>query len=334
MIVVLVSDMNRWPMTRLLRTARGRLPPISLVDYQTAFRRLSVPAGSLVFTDFDLLSSFEMDAAGRLATAAARQGLRVLNHPVRVMERHELLASLHAQGLNPVQVTRLEAGGRPTRFPLFIRQEDGCLRPDTGLIENDVALDAALAGLRRAGKTMKRRIAVSFENLRDEEGFFRKYGAFCIGGRIVPQHILRDRDWIVKSHRAPDSARFAEEELDWVRSNPHAAELARIFAHAGIDFGRIDYAVVEGRIVTFEINVNPTFPRFRGGNPAREARRGPILAALAEAFAEVDTADARGRLRFQPDPDGARYIKRKRWNRIERQMWKLRMALRDRRGDE
>lgn len=325
--------MNQWPITRLIRTARGHLPPISVVSYASAFRRLSVPAGSLVFTDFDLLSSFEMDAAGALAVAAEAQGLPVLNHPARVMERHDLLASLHDAGRNPVEVTRLDTGARPSRYPLFIRQEDGCLRPDTGLLHDEAALDAALAALRAAGKTLKRRIAVSFENRPDGEGYYRKYGAFCIGGRIVPQHILRGPEWIVKSNRANASEAFAAEELAWVQDNPHAPELAGIFAHAGIDFGRIDYAMVEGRLVTYEINVNPTFPRFRGGNPARESRRKPILDALAEAFAAIDTPGARGRLTFRPDPGGARYIKRKRWNRLERQIWKIRMALRNRRED-
>ncbi len=318
--------MNRWPVTRLIRTARGHLPHIRLVSYTSAFRRLSVPAGTLVFTDFDLLSAFERDAAGALSVAAERRGFRVLNTPARVMERFALLSNLHRAGKSPIEVTRLEAGDRPSRFPLFLRLEDGCLRPDTGLISDQAGLEAALSDLAAAGKSLKGRIAVSFENRRDADGQFRKYGAFCIGGQVVPQHVLRGPDWIVKSNRAAASASFAAEELAWVRDNPHADRIREIFEFAGIDFGRLDYTVIDGRVVPYEINTNPTFPRFRGGDATREERRAPILNGLAAAFAAIDTPGASGRITFRPDPAGARYIKRRRWGWATRQLWKLRMA--------
>lgn len=295
------------------------------MTYAQAFRRLSVPAGTLIFTDFDLLSSFEMDIAGTIAVAAEGHDppLRILNHPLRAKERFALLSSLRAAGLNDVEVMRLELGGRPDRYPVFIRLEDGCLRPDTGLLQDATEFDSALAMLRTHGKTLKRRIAVSFENGTDPDGYFRKYGAFCIGGRIVPQHILRDADWIVKSNQVDVDEAFAAEEFSYVQNNPHEQELARVFRHAGIDFGRVDYTVREGRIVIFEINVNPTFPRFIGGTPTRERRRSIILQGLAEAFAAIDSDAVHGRLTFFPRPETMRYAKRRGWNWMERKLWKL-----------
>jgi hypothetical protein len=54
---------------------------------------------------------------------------------------------------------------------------------------------------------------------------------------------------------------MAREELDYVRDNPHEAELREIFRIANIDYGRIDYALLDGRVQTWEINNNPTIGR-------------------------------------------------------------------------
>src|SRR5436853_745492 len=51
------------------------------------------------------------------------------------------------------------------------------------------------------------------------------------------------------------------EEQDYVLSNPHEARLAEIFQAGRIDYGRIDYSLKDGRIQTWEINLNPTIGR-------------------------------------------------------------------------
>lgn len=330
LITVLVSDINQSPVSRLVRTSKGKLPRIHLMSYTKAFRDLWVPATSLIFTDFDLLSSFEMDVAGCIAATARMQSpqLRVLNDPVQVKERFALLHALNRQGISPVRVTRLETGDMPEKFPVFIRLEDGSLHPDTGLLKNKDTFSSGLSELKGRGKTLKRRIAVSFENQADSDGFFRKYGAFRIGNHIVPQHILRSKDWMVKSNRAPVSKAFVEEELAFVQNNPFHDELMKIFEIANIQFGRVDFTITDGRIAVFEINTNPHFPRFTGGNPAREARRQGILEKLAQAFEEIDAGPPQGRLEFCPDAPTVRYTKKKRWNWAERQAWKLRLRRR------
>jgi len=48
-----------------------------------------------------------------------------------------------------------------------------------------------------------------------------------------------------------------EEELEYVRTNPHAAMLEEIFDLAGIEYGRVDYGLRDGRPQVWEINTNP-----------------------------------------------------------------------------
>ncbi len=317
MIHVYVSRRNRFPIRRLERAQRALGCELRIETYQDIFGRRALPRGPAIFTDFDLLHSFETDAAGAAAAALAARapGVAVLNRPAEVLQRVALLHRLHAEGLNPVEVTRLDTGGRPRRYPVFLRAEGGCAGPETGLIEDAAGFEAACAGLKAAGRSLTGRIAVSYHAERDAGGYFRKYGAFVIGDRIIPQHILRGTGWTVKSGVSARDAAFAEEERAFVEDNPHDAALRRIAAVAGTGFGRIDYTLIDGQIVVYEINTNPTFPRFVGGDPAREARRRVILQRLGEALGRID-GPSRGWVPFElPSAANSSFIERDRWYR-------------------
>ncbi|WP_165615037.1 hypothetical protein [Yoonia tamlensis] len=310
MITVLVSEINRSPMRRLLKTAGHALPKIRVLTYTQVFRRFFVPAGCVIFTDFDLLSDFELDAACAIAASVENRGApsRVLNDPRKAKERFALLSHLFETGQNTVEVTRLQSDQRPTRYPLFIRFENGCLRPDFEMISSASELDAAIIDLTNSGRTLRGRMTASFETATDADGLYRKYGAFRIGDYIVPQHILRSDKWIVKSRISSADDAFVAEELAFVRDNPHRAALMKIFKAANIEFGRIDYTVRDGEIVVFEINMNPTFPRFRGGKSNRAERRKYILEGLVAGFESLDVRTDKEPIHFTPINYAERYL--------------------------
>jgi hypothetical protein len=54
---------------------------------------------------------------------------------------------------------------------------------------------------------------------------------------------------------------MVQEELEFVSQNPHHEQLLKIFELAGVEYGRIDYAIKDGRVQTWEINLNPTIGR-------------------------------------------------------------------------
>jgi hypothetical protein len=66
---------------------------------------------------------------------------------------------------------------------------------------------------------------------------------------------------MLKHHGTEYSRGMVEEEREYVIGNPHEQELAEIFALARVEYGRIDYALKEGAIRTWEINLNPTIGR-------------------------------------------------------------------------
>ena len=91
------------------------------------------------------------------------------------------------------------------------------------------------------------------------------------------------------------------EDQRYVMENPHLEQLAELFAFANIDFGQIDYAVKDGRIQTWEINVNPTIGRGvkPGGEmgppelaPIRSETREFFFDRFREAWVDLDSAPA------------------------------------------
>lgn len=300
MITFLTYDTNAGPLINLVRRTKKFLPHLRLRHrtYQKCFRNLSVPSGVLIFTDFDLLSDFEMEAAGSMAHAAEQSGKAVvLNHPAKIRERSSLLRHLHQTGLNSVEVSRLDSE-IPTKFPVFIRLECGCEKPDTQLLNSLEEFNQAKSNLIDTGKPLAGRIALSYEAAPDEQGFFRKYGAFRIGDHIVPQHLMLSKDWYVKGATVELNETQKRETLNYVRDNPHRDRLMRYFDEAGHEFGRVDYTTRGNEIVLFEINSNPTFPNFTKWLRNGSERHKIMLDLLVKAFNGLPRLDGAGEIPF------------------------------------
>ena len=110
---------------------------------------------------------------------------------------------------------------------------------------------------------MRELLVVEFCDPADAPGAYRKYSATCVQGRVAAQYVAVNRHWMVKFHGGKFREEWAHEERDYIRRNPHAAEINHIFSLAGIDYGRIDYGMLDGRIQVWEINTNPS----NGGPP-------------------------------------------------------------------
>lgn len=291
MIYWLTKEDFDHPPLKLINGLSDFFIELQAISYESIFFEKRIPFGHYIFSDFDRMSSYEMECAISL-TDAIRQhspSSMILNDPRRVLERVPLLEKLYRVKLNQFSVTRIDTSERPTHYPIFIRSEDECRGPDTGLLYSLTEVEGAIKKLQQQGHTLKRRIAVEFCAEKDKDGWYRKYGVFKIGDSIIPQHILRDKDWNVKSNKAAEfDDTFVEEELKFVLKNPHQEQLRQIFKLAKVDFGRIDYTLVNGKIQTFEINTNPTFPQLRGRDDARSERRSHIRVKVVEALVRIN----------------------------------------------
>jgi hypothetical protein len=275
------------------------------ITYETLFANKRAPIGNYVFTDLDRLTGYEIDAAAEIARAlSAVSDAAVINWPNRVLGRYALLRRLREAGLNSFDVWRLDEHRTPTHFPVFIRREQDALGPESRLLHDEAEYRAAIEALQESGKGLGGRIAVQFCQQPDAGGLYRKHGAFCFRGQVVPQHLFLSTDWNVKRSSIQLSPAMIEEEERYVFGNPHAEQLRAIFALAQIDFGRVDYAIVDHRIEVFEINTNPTFPRMRLDRRERARRRHHAVEGVVAGFRSFDQPIAAGGLvRFRmPKP--------------------------------
>ncbi|MCH7914696.1 MAG: hypothetical protein IH856_16965 [Deltaproteobacteria bacterium] len=79
-----------------------------------------------------------------------------------------------------------------------------------------------------------------------------------------------------------------DEELSFIRENPHRERVAQCFSLAHIDFGRADYGFVDGEMQMYEINTNPNLPGLKERPDGRNERRRIIRQQIVDAFRTID----------------------------------------------
>jgi hypothetical protein len=285
MIYFVVRDVvGRYPITMFLAGWGKRLARhMRVLDYDSLFRERRLRAGTYIFSDLDYLDTKAIESATACWEAIRESGVdgRLMNHPAHVLRRYDLLRRLYERGVNDYNVHRLGEDRARLHFPVFLRVASDHEGPRSGLIPTREALEVAIAEAETSGEDVRDWIVTGFGEYRGEDGLYRKYGAFNVGGRIVPRHMIFGHDWMVKRTSRAVAGATLEEEREYIDTNPHEAELREIFATAQIDYGRIDYTVHDGHIRVFEINTNP---QTLTPGPSRDVSRRAVKARFAERF--------------------------------------------------
>jgi hypothetical protein len=274
-----------------------------VVLYKELAHMRRLPLGTWVFTEPDQLDAPRRELATLVAErlTAAGPGVRILNDPRQVRLRAELLGAAHAVGINehrawPATDVPLES----VRYPVFVRFANQHIGNLTPVLHSPPSLADALASLAADGMPRDELLVVEFADTKDDNGIYRKYSAYNVGGRIIAKALEQSRDWMVKwDYRVFDRQR-ADEELAYCEANPDEEWIREMFRLARIDYGRIDYGMLHGKPQLWEINTNPTI----GRGPNRERVRRPevieykkMIASgraafyerFVEAWAAVDT---------------------------------------------
>jgi len=309
MIVFLTANGHAFTVHTL---ANGKLgapaPVIRTASYDEMFKARTVPAATYVFAGLDQLYDWELKVASDLHRALAVAGQRVLNDPARVMSRYELLHALHEEGINPFDVHRADGRPRPRRFPVFLRREFDHKGPLTGLIDDQPALEAALAALRAAGEPLRGVLVVEFAGEPVAPGVWRKMGTFRIGDAYHVQNAVIEDNWVAKQGtQGLATEAMRAEEAEAVASNAVPEAVRRAFELSAIAWGRADHATVGGREVIYEINTNPWVYRVR---PMPSSTRDATLALARERMGRlllaIDTGDG-APVAIEPGPRLAAY---------------------------
>lgn len=278
---------------------------VRVMSYQELLGIRHLPAETCVLGDHESLSPAVRAIAQAAWTAMHSAGVRLLNDPRRVPGRQELLARLARAGHNRFRAYRLselDAGVEP-RFPVFVRRaraHDGAL---TDLLEDDTALRAALRRLAFPRSRHRRDdlLVVEYCRSTDAAGRHLRLAALRIGAHVVPRYYTVARHWMVKTERRLVDRELAAIEHHYVTTNPHRNWVSETFEIAEVEYGRLDYGLVDGEPQAWEINTNPSLGRRRRSaahadpiSPEQRALQRPSLlrshAATREALLELDAA--------------------------------------------
>jgi hypothetical protein len=235
---------------------------IRILHYEDLAQRNEFETGTYVLSALDQLSQGQAQLVRGLYEQLNRvTGVRLLNDPSNTLQRYELLRKLKQVGKNEFTAIRSTGDFKDLRYPVFLREEslhEGAISP---LLTSESEIREALGRAIIQGHQLKRILIVEFCDTSDEAGFYRKYAAFVVGKRIIARSLNYGRDWMLKHAGTEFTLPMIEEEIRFVKQNPHRDQLSEIFELAQVEYGRIDYAIANGRVQTWEINLHPTIGR-------------------------------------------------------------------------
>lgn len=242
------------------------------MSYDELFRSKWIHKGAYIFTDMDRLGPFDLEKAAGAYQGLKASGATVLNDPGRVLTRFNLLRRLHEEGINQFNVYRPFMGEWPEKYPVFVRRDHFHSGVLSGLIESREELEKALDQVHRDGIPDSNVIVVEYAAEADANGVFRKSAVYRIGERYFREISVNDTNWVAKlGSQGVAGEQFYQQELEGMNEVPHPDVIRRVFEIANIDYGRVDFSIVDGKPQFYEINTNPAvkFGKFEHPFPQR-----------------------------------------------------------------
>lgn len=259
MIVYAATPRNLYTLREFITDNPARLQErVRLVGYKQLFDRTNLPKATYIFSDLERLTVPGLQRVAWIwkQLTSSDPHIRLVNDPLRVKRRYELLRHLYAAGINSFNVRRAADVMNGCRFPVFLRRETDHAGPTSALIENEADLNAAIDALAARGVFRDDHMVTEFCGAPDDTGAYVKYGCFRVGDRIMPQNRLVGRQWCVKKFEYFDETVIAR-DLAYIKSTEHNETVRRVFDIAAVEYGRVDYSIVNGRLEFYELNTNP-----------------------------------------------------------------------------
>ncbi|NTV45652.1 MAG: hypothetical protein HGB11_03820 [Chlorobiales bacterium] len=260
MTFFIVTSRHRYTVNVLLEKWVPELAnSVSVITYDDFVAQTEFPVGTYVFADVERLSPYMIIIASAIwdKLSKADPAIRLYNHPGKSMRRYELLKTLYKQGQNKFRAFRLTESLASLRFPVFLRGENDHYGSASAILHSYSEFESSLRQAFNDGRKVDELLAVEYINTADEAGLFRKYSGFVLGDLIIPRHVAFSYDWMVK-YPSVVTTELLKEEKAYLDQNPHESVLRKIFKTAGIEYGRIDYSIMDGALQVWEINTNPT----------------------------------------------------------------------------
>jgi hypothetical protein len=286
--------------TKTLRAVtRSRLPcEVRVHSFEWALQQKKLPRATYVFTDMERMDVWQQTVLAQLFShiQQAGQGYRALSNPAAIGDRGALLRKLYDQGLNDFNAYRVAENRVPERYPVFVRRMSMHTQPVTPLLHTPQQLQDALGALLQSGEAQSDLLIIEYCAQPVADNLYRKLSSFKIGETVFFTHTVHDVKWLVKHGRKNSATpELYQEEHDMIRDNRFCGHLARVFAVSCVEYGRVDFGIVNGRVQVYEINTNP-FVSLPGHHPSPIRTQSKKIAweKYVEALVKIDTTDSKG----------------------------------------
>ena len=106
-----------------------------------------------------------------------------------------------------------------------------------------------------------------------------------------------------------------EDEYEMTKNNAYEKELRRVFDIANVEYGRVDFGLVDGKVQIYEINTNPNIrPPGKHPNPVRTKSLTLAWEKYTDALHAIDLPESTA-------PEAGKFSHPDIIHRILRQFW-------------
>ena len=274
------------------------LGEIQCRNYTWLLSKKKLPKATYIFTDRERMDLWELRVYGALFQHLQKAGVgyRAINDPARMLNRRSLLRALNTERINDFNAYSVTEKLKPTRFPVFLRREHDHGQPLTDLLYTEQELEQALANMRHNGEPDDGVLIIEYCAEPVTETLFRKLSAYQIGDQTLFYNCVHENNWLVKSGTINSASEtLYQEEQTMICNNAFADVISKAFGIANIDYGRVDFGLVNGKVQIYEINTNPsTKPPGSHPNAIREKNQFLGWEKYCNALSALDTTDLSG----------------------------------------
>lgn len=297
------------------------VPFFRMLSYPLALARRRLERATYIFSDYDRLSFWQLELAAHLYRQLAAAGCRVLNDPGRALQRLSLLRRLTREGVNSFQAWPAADAATVDRFPVFLRTQAAHRGVLSDLLQTREAMMAALDRVLDEGYPLRDLMIVEYcaQPVRDD--LYRKLSVYRVGDALIASPCVHERHWAAKYGEigVADQTLY-DDDYRIVRDNPYGDYARRIFDLASIEYGRVDFGLVNGRPETYEINSNPAICQTpEHPFPIRVEAAKLCHDRLLGAVAALDTPKGGQPISITPHPSTATH--QRRWRLAPGYQW-------------
>ena len=214
------------------------------------------PEGLYVFADLDIIDHKLKKKLVKLSSQLKKNpNIIIMNDPEFVLNRYELQKVLYEKGINQFQTLKVEDLDQIKKYPVFVRSKSNHAGPISNKISNK---DELLEFLNQQSDNKDLLIIEFQETDRFSNGACIKYSMAIFNGQLYPAHLYISDDWNTKGRNSQTTQDVLDLEKRFYLdiNHEHIKQLKQCIELAGIDYGRIDYGLCNGKIQVWEINTN------------------------------------------------------------------------------